>query len=64
MRVEKIFEEFIRLLNFHIAKYLVVGAFTLIYYTHPRNTGDINFFIEALAENAKKILSAVIDFWI
>jgi hypothetical protein len=62
MRVEKDFEEFIKLLNFHKVKYLVVGAFALIYYTHPRNTGDIDFFVETSPENAKKILRVLNDF--
>lgn len=62
MRVEKDFEEFIQLLNSHKAKYLIVGAFALIYYTYPRNTGDIDFFIETSDENAKKILSVLKEF--
>jgi len=62
MRVEKDFEEFIKLLNSHKAKYLIVGAFALIYYTYPRNTGDIDFFIETSDENAKKILSVLKEF--
>lgn len=62
MRVEKNFEEFIKLLNYHKVKYLVVGAFALIYYTLPRNTGDIDFFIETSSENAKRILKVLNDF--
>jgi hypothetical protein len=62
MRVEKDFEEFIKLLNYHKVKYLVVGAFALIYYTHPRNTGDIDFFIETSSDNAIRILKVLIDF--
>lgn len=62
MRVEKDFEEFIKLLNYQKVKYLVVGAYALIYYTYPRNTGDINFFIETSSENAKKILKVIKDF--
>lgn len=62
MRVEKDFEDFIRLLNYHKVKYLVVGAYALIYYTYPRNTGDIDFFVEASVSNAGKILKALKDF--
>ena len=62
MKVEKDFEDFIKLLNSHKVKYLIVGAFALIYYTMPRNTGDIDFFIEASEENAKKILLVLKDF--
>lgn len=62
MRVEKDFEDFIRLLNYHKVKYLVVGAYALIYYTYPRNTGDIDFFVEASTLNAEKILKVLNDF--
>jgi hypothetical protein len=62
MRVEEHFEEFIRLLNYHKVKYLVVGAYALIYYTYPRNTGDIDFFIDATPDNAEKLLSVLTEF--
>jgi len=62
MKVEKDFEEFIKLLNYHKAKYLVIGAYALIFYTLPRNTGDIDFFIEASEENSQRILNVLIDF--
>ncbi|NWG27055.1 MAG: nucleotidyltransferase [Ignavibacteriaceae bacterium] len=62
MRVEEHFEEFIKLLNYHKVKYLVVGAYALIYYTHPRNTGDIDFFIDATPDNAEKLLSVLAEF--
>ncbi len=62
MKVEKDFEEFIKLLNYHKVKYLVVGAYALIFYTLPRNTGDIDFFIEASEENAGRILNVLKDF--
>lgn len=62
MKVEKDFEDFIKLLNYHKVKYLVVGAFALIYYTFPRNTGDIDFFIESTKTNADRILNVLNDF--
>jgi ribosomal protein S8 len=62
MKVEKDFEDFIKLLNYHEAKYLVVGAYALIYYTLPRNTGDIDFFIEASEVNSQKIINVLNDF--
>ena len=62
MRVEKDFEEFIKLLNYHKVKYLVVRAYALIFHTLPRNTGDIDFFIEASKTNSLKVLRALKDF--
>ncbi len=62
MKVEKDFEEFIRLLNYHKVKYLIVGAYAVIFHTLPRNTGDIDFFIEPSSGNADKILQVLKDF--
>lgn len=62
MKVEKDFEDFIRLLNYHKVKYLVVGAYALIFHTLPRNTGDIDFFIETSEANSIKVLRALKDF--
>ena len=62
MKVEKDFEEFIELLNYHKVKYLIIGAFALSYYTYPRHTGDIDFFIEASGRNATKILKVLKEF--
>lgn len=62
MRVEKDFVDFIKLLNRRKVKYLIVGAYAVTYYSHPRNTGDIDFFIEASEGNAQKILRVLEEF--
>lgn len=62
MKVEKDFEEFIKLLNYHKVKYLIVGAYALIFYASPRNTGGIDFFIETSRKNSQKILVVIRDF--
>ena len=59
MRVEKDFEEFIELLNKQKVKYLIVGAYALALYSEPRNTGDIDVFVESSKENAEKILKVL-----
>ena len=62
MKVEKDFEDFIKLLNKFEVKYLIVGAFALALFVEPRNTGDIDFFIERSEENAGKILKVLKEF--
>ncbi len=59
MRVEKDFKEFIKLLNEHKVKYLVVGGFAVSYYARARYTKDIDIWIEVSKENAKKILKVL-----
>jgi len=62
MKVEKDFEDFIKLLNKFEVKYLIVGAYALALYAEPRNTGDIDIFIERSKENAEKIFSVLTEF--
>lgn len=62
MRVEKDFEEFIRLLNKRKVKYLIVGAYAVTFHAQPRNTGDIDFFIQRERSNAKRLLKVFRDF--
>lgn len=62
MNLTEDYIEFIKLLNLHGVKYLVVGAFAVAAYGHPRNTGDIDFWIEAAKENAEKILVVLKEF--
>lgn len=46
MRVEKDFEEFIRLLNKHNVRYVIIGAYAMAFHTRPRMTGDIDFLAD------------------
>lgn len=62
MKVEKDFEDFIEWLNKHEVNYLIVGAYALALFAEPRNTGDIDIFIERSKENAEKIISVLNDF--
>ena len=59
MRVEKDFVEFLELLKDQKVKYLIVGAYALALYAEPRNTGDIDFFVDRSEENAQKILTVL-----
>ena len=62
MRLEKDYKEFIALLNEHKVEYLVVGAYAVSYYSRPRNTGDIDFFINNTQENIKLLLTVLGEF--
>ncbi len=41
VKVEKDYEEFVRLLNAQNVEYLLVGAYAVAQYAEPRNTGDL-----------------------
>ena len=62
MRLEKDYEEFIELLNEHDVRYLVVGAYAVSYYARPRNTGDIDFFVDNSSDNISHLLKVLQNF--
>lgn len=62
MRVEKDFEEFIELLKKNEVKYVIIGAYAISFHGHPRNTGDIDFFISNARDNIEKLLTTLKEF--
>lgn len=55
--------EFIFLLSKYKVKYLIVGGEAVIYYGHPRLTGDVDFFFENTNENVERLYEALEEFW-
>lgn len=55
--------EFLRALHDHRVRYLVVGGEAVILHGYPRLTGDIDFFHEATPANARRLMSALDQFW-
>lgn len=53
------FQEFLRLLNAHEVRYLVVGGHAVAYHGHVRNTGDLDLFVAADENNAKRLVAAL-----
>ena len=62
LKAEKDFEEFIGLLNKNKLNYMIVGAYALALYAKPRNTGDLDIFIERSENNAKSMLKVLKEF--
>jgi len=56
------FKDFLRLLNAHNVRYLLVGGYAVGYHGYPRATGDMDIWIEMSEPNSKKIASAFRDF--
>lgn len=57
------YEEFIAALNAHGARYLLVGAHAVAFHARPRATKDLDILIESTADNARKVLNALRDFF-
>jgi Nucleotidyltransferase of unknown function (DUF6036) len=56
------FKELLILLNKYKVKYIIIGGYAISVYSHPKNTDDIDIWIEAKTENAAKILKALDEF--
>ena len=56
------FKEFIALLNRHNVRYIVIGGYALAFHGHPRYTKDIDIWIDAKEDNAKRVLDVLRDF--
>jgi hypothetical protein len=56
------FAEFIRILNSHKVRYLVIGGYAVAFHGHPRATDDIDVLIERTEANVRRVEAALIDF--
>ncbi len=62
MKLERDLREFIELLNARDVRYVIVGAYALAHHGRPRYTGDIDFFVEASAQNADRLSQVLQQF--
>lgn len=56
------FKEFLRLLNLHQVRYLLIGGYAINIYGYSRNTEDLDLWVEVSPDNAGHIVSAVREF--
>lgn len=56
------FKEFLRLLNEHSAKYLLVGGYAVNFYGYVRATADMDIWIALNPENARIVESVLREF--
>jgi len=62
MDISPDYKDLFKLLNRYKVKYLVVGAYAVIYYTEPRFTKDLDVCIMADAKNAERLYVALKKF--
>ena len=58
------FKEFLKLLNEHDVRYLLIGAYAVNYHGYIRATGDMDIWIAIDPDNAQKIIEALHAFGI
>ena len=56
------FKEFLKLLNTHQIKYLLIGGYAVGYHGYPRATADMDIWIAMNSENAEKVVTALKQF--
>lgn len=56
------FKEFLRLLNAHGVKYLLIGGYAVGYHGYPRATGDMDIWIAVSEDNAERMVAVLRDF--
>jgi len=56
------FREFLKSCNAKRVRYLVVGGYAVVYYGYPRNTIDIDVWIERSEANAERMVAALKQF--
>jgi hypothetical protein len=56
------FRDLLLCLNEGGVRYLIVGAYAVIYHTEPRYTKDLDIWVEPTAENAAKVWRALASF--
>jgi predicted nucleotidyltransferase len=62
MRLGPDFVEFLNLLNEHRVRYLLIGGYAVAVHGHVRATNDIDVWIEATPENARRTEAAIREF--
>ena len=62
MKVEKDYEDLLKLLNKNKVKYCIIGAYAVAFYSRPRYTKDMDILIEPEVKNAEKIVNALNEF--
>ena len=62
MRILHDYAEFIRTLNEHRVRYLVIGGYAVAFHGHARATDDVDVLIERSEANIRRIERALLEF--
>ncbi|MFB6280148.1 MAG: hypothetical protein ABEK75_11640 [Salinibacter sp.] len=56
------FREFLRLLDDHDVRYLIVGGYAVGFHGYPRSTGDMDVWVQTTSENADRLVEVLEEF--
>jgi hypothetical protein len=60
--VNQDYRDLFRIFNEHRVRYLIVGAYAVIYYAEPRYTKDLDLWVEPVKQNAERVWKALVAF--
>ena len=62
MKVEKDYEELLKLFNKNKVRYCIIGAYAVAFYAKPKYTKDMDILVEPTGENGKRIVKSLAEF--
>ena len=62
MDISSDYKDLFSILNKHKVRYLIVGAYAVVYYTEPRFTKDVDILVKPDVKNANKVYKALKEF--
>ena len=62
MKVEKDYEDLLKLFNKYKVQYCIIGAFAVAFYAKPRYTKDIDILVSSDIKNGERIIAALYEF--
>ena len=62
IKLQKDFSEFLSLCLSHEVRFMVIGGYAVVHHSRPRYTGDLDIWVEATEDNAKRVVQVLRDF--
>ena len=62
MKLPDDFRDFLKLLNDHRIRYLLIGGYAVGLHGYPRATGDLDIWVDSQPENSERLTAAVRKF--
>jgi hypothetical protein len=62
MKINSDFRDLLRSFNAAGVRYLIVGGYAVMIHTEPRYTKDLDLWIDAVADNARRMIAALNEF--
>lgn len=56
------FKDFLSLCLSHEVRFMIIGGYAVVHYSRPRYTGDLDIWVDASMDNAKRVVAALNDF--